>query len=154
MSVSLETLEKLKNELKEVKDLGTPIKADLYSHLTEVFNRIMLHHPNDAYDKFEDIRSPAPVIDNRKCTLCDECLLVKPLANCIVETSAFSHSRQTGITDIQTVRPGRTSGLYYSTLLINNDQCIRCYACVDACPHKAISPANPAMPHVLKLIQL
>jgi hypothetical protein len=55
MSVSLETLEKLKNELKEVKDLGTPIKADLYSHLTEVFNRIMLHHPNDAYDKFEDI---------------------------------------------------------------------------------------------------
>jgi hypothetical protein len=55
MSVSLETLEKLKNQLKEVKDLGTPIKADLYSHLTEVFNRIMLHHPNDAYDKFEDI---------------------------------------------------------------------------------------------------
>ena len=55
MSVSLETLEKLKNQLKQVKDLGTPIKADLYTHLTEVFNRIMLHHPNDAYDKFEEI---------------------------------------------------------------------------------------------------
>ena len=112
--------------------------------------------PSEAirYDKFEDIRSPAPVIDNRKCTLCDECLLVKPLANCIVETSAFSHSRQTGLTDIETIRPGRTSGLYYSTLLINNDQCIRCYACVDACPHNAISPANLAIPQVLKLIQL
>ena len=34
-----------------------PIQADLYTHLTEVFNRIMLHHPNDAYDKFEDISS-------------------------------------------------------------------------------------------------
>lgn len=55
MSVSLETLEKLKSQLQKVKDLGTPIKADLYTHLTEVFNRIMLHHPADAYDKFEEI---------------------------------------------------------------------------------------------------
>ena len=55
MSVSLETLEKLKNQLQKVKDLGTPIKADLYTHLTEVFNRIMLHHPTDAYEKFEEI---------------------------------------------------------------------------------------------------
>jgi hypothetical protein len=44
MSVSIETLEKLKIQLKQLKDLGTPIKADLYAHLTEVFNRIMLHH--------------------------------------------------------------------------------------------------------------
>lgn len=55
MSVSLETLEKLKGQLQQVKDLGTPIRADLYQHLTEVFNRIMLHHPHDAYDKFEEI---------------------------------------------------------------------------------------------------
>lgn len=32
-----------------------PIQQDLYSHLTEVFNRIMLHHPHDAYEKFEEI---------------------------------------------------------------------------------------------------
>jgi len=57
MSVSLETLEKMKLELKKIKDLGTPIKADLYSHLTEVFNRIMLHNQDDAYDKFEEISS-------------------------------------------------------------------------------------------------
>lgn len=55
MSVSFETLEKLKTQLNQVKDLGAPIQSDLYGHLTEVFNRIMLHHPNDAYDKFEDI---------------------------------------------------------------------------------------------------
>ena len=32
-----------------------PISTDLYSHLTEVFNRIMLHHPDDGYEKFEEI---------------------------------------------------------------------------------------------------
>ena len=46
MSVSLNTLEKLKSQLQQIKDLGTPIKSDLYTHLTEVFNRIMLHHPD------------------------------------------------------------------------------------------------------------
>ena len=55
MSITLGTLEKLKHQLQEIKDIGHPIKADLYSHLTEVFNRIMLHHPTDAYDKLEEI---------------------------------------------------------------------------------------------------
>jgi len=32
-----------------------PISQDLYSHLIEVFNRIILHHPNDGFDKFEEI---------------------------------------------------------------------------------------------------
>ena len=31
------------------------MQQDLFTHLTEVFNRILMHHPNDAYDKFEDI---------------------------------------------------------------------------------------------------
>ena len=31
------------------------MKLDLYTHLTEVFNRIMMHHPYDAFDKFEEI---------------------------------------------------------------------------------------------------
>jgi hypothetical protein len=28
---------------------------DLYSHLTEVFNRILLNHSTDALDRFEEI---------------------------------------------------------------------------------------------------
>ena len=55
MSISFETLEKLKKDLKQIKDLGMPIKTDLYSHLNEVFNRIMLHHQTEGYDKFEEI---------------------------------------------------------------------------------------------------
>lgn len=48
-------LDYIRSELSKVKDLGTPIHEDLYSHLTEVFNRIMLHHPHDGFDRFETI---------------------------------------------------------------------------------------------------
>ena len=55
MSVSIDTLERIKQQLKQARDNGSTIKLDLYTHLTEVFNRIMLNHPYDAYDKFEEI---------------------------------------------------------------------------------------------------
>ena len=35
--------------------MGGRVPQDLYSHLSEVFNRILLYHPFDAYDKFEEI---------------------------------------------------------------------------------------------------
>lgn len=55
MSISIETLDKIREQLREAKDVGGNVPQDLYSHLTEVFNRIMLHHQSDAYDKFEEI---------------------------------------------------------------------------------------------------
>ena len=55
MSVSLETLERIKQQLKEARDCGNEVNLDLYTHLTEVFNRIMLHNQSDAYNKFEEI---------------------------------------------------------------------------------------------------
>jgi transcriptional regulatory protein LevR len=55
MSVSLETLERIKGQLKEEIGCGNNVNLDLYTHLTEVFNRIMLHNPQDAYHKFEEI---------------------------------------------------------------------------------------------------
>lgn len=54
MSYHLDTFERMKDLLKETK-LGGPLRQDLYTHLSEIFNRIMLHHPYDAYDKFEEI---------------------------------------------------------------------------------------------------
>lgn len=50
-----QSLESIKSELKKSKDLGENISTDLYSHLCEVFTRIMLHHPYDGFDKFEEI---------------------------------------------------------------------------------------------------
>jgi len=105
------------------------------------------------FDKFEDARSPAPVIDNSKCVLCDECLLVKPTADCIVETASLSGKKENGkFANIERVNPAFTSGLYYNTLYINEDKCIRCYACVQACPHDAISPQHDLEPKTLRNI--
>ena len=50
-----QTLERIRNQLREAQDIGGNVPQDLYSHLTEVFNRILLHHSDDAYDKFEEI---------------------------------------------------------------------------------------------------
>ena len=55
MSISVETLDKIREQLREAKQVGGAVPQDLYSHLTEVFNRIMLHHQSDAFDKFEEI---------------------------------------------------------------------------------------------------
>lgn len=54
MNINIETFEKVKNNLKDQKNVGAT-KTDLYTHMTEIFNRVMLHHPYDAYDKFEEI---------------------------------------------------------------------------------------------------
>jgi len=55
MSVSQDTLEKIKAQLKEARNCGNSVNLDLYTHLVEVFNRIMLHHPDNAFEKFEEI---------------------------------------------------------------------------------------------------
>ena len=45
---------------------------------------------NYRFDKFEHTNGPAPKIDNTRCVLCDECLLVKPTPDCIVESSSVT----------------------------------------------------------------
>ena len=140
-------LDRLQLDVKNIKAFfcGPPAMID---HGVGVLKASGLDESDIRFDKFEDMSSPAPVIDNSKCTLCDECLMVKPVANCIVETSDHTHHQ--GNTTTQPVKPGVTSGLYYNTLFINSDKCIRCYACVDACPHDAISPSYPAIPKILR----
>lgn len=101
-------------------------------------------------DVFEDASSPAPVIDNVKCVLCDECLLVKPVANCIVEASGLEVGQNGQISGFEPIKPAFTSGLYYNALVIDESECIRCYGCVDACPHDAISPHNMSVVNTLR----
>ena len=55
MSISEQTLERIRGHLREAKEIGGNVPQDLYTHLSEVFNRILLHHTDDAYDKFEEI---------------------------------------------------------------------------------------------------
>lgn len=100
------------------------------------------------YDKFEDARSPAPVVDNSKCVLCDECLLIKPQSNCIVEVSSLRADGDK--VAYERVQPAKTSGLYYNSLYVDEGECIRCYACVDVCPTGAIAVGNDEEPKTLR----
>ncbi len=91
------------------------------------------------FDKFEDSTSPAPVIDNTKCVLCDECLYVKPVDKCIVDVASLRSATPNTTPSYTQIQPGQTPGLYYSSLYIDAKECIRCFSCVEACPVGAIS---------------
>lgn len=47
----MKNVDNLKQILKDAKGEGT----DLYSHLLEIFNVMILHYPEDALDKIEEI---------------------------------------------------------------------------------------------------
>ena len=55
MSISSETLDRIRNQLREATNSGGSFYQDLYSHLTEVFHRIVEFNSGDAYEKFEEI---------------------------------------------------------------------------------------------------
>jgi formate dehydrogenase major subunit len=78
-------------------------------------------------------------IDDNKCILCDECLMVKPVPNCIVEITQLLYGENGEIVGYDRVDPGKTKPLYYSGLYIDQTQCIRCGACERVCPTDAIS---------------
>jgi NAD-dependent dihydropyrimidine dehydrogenase PreA subunit len=78
-------------------------------------------------------------IDDKKCVLCDECLLVKPVEGCIVEISHLHFGPKGEIVGYDRVMPGATDSLYYSRLYIDQTECIRCGACEEVCPTDAIS---------------
>lgn len=54
MSCQLETIEGMKNKLKQQKQVGKT-NLDFYTHMKSIFNRIMLYHRHDSYDKLEEI---------------------------------------------------------------------------------------------------
>lgn len=78
-------------------------------------------------------------IDDNKCVLCDECLIAKPVDNCIVEISKLRFGAQGEIDGYERLEPGKTNPLYYSGLYIDQTQCIRCGNCYSVCPTGAIS---------------
>jgi formate dehydrogenase major subunit len=78
-------------------------------------------------------------IDDRKCVLCDACVLVKPVAGCIVAIDHVEYGTDGEITGYKKIASGTTRPLYYSRLYIDQTQCVRCGACERACPTDAIS---------------
>ena len=117
----------------------------------EVLTSAGMPAANIFYDKFEDASSPPPRVDNSKCVLCDECLLVKPIQNCIVELASLKQNGN-GEPAFTKLSPSKTTGLYYTTLYVDQKECIRCYACVDVCPTGAIHPQNTEVNETLSKV--
>jgi len=78
-------------------------------------------------------------IVDEKCVLCDECLKVKPVPNCIVEVSALLRDEHGRISGYHRVEEGRTDSLYYNRLWIDQSKCVRCGKCEAVCPVNAIT---------------
>ncbi len=77
-------------------------------------------------------------INNSLCVLCDECLLVKPVKDCIVEVKNTITNIE-GDIEYTPITPNKTSGVYHGKLYIDHKKCIRCGECEKACPTNAIS---------------
>jgi formate dehydrogenase major subunit len=74
-------------------------------------------------------------IDPDKCIYCDWCIKAKPRPDCIVKVSHLIHDGQDRIVGFTRAATTETTKLIW----INQADCIRCNACVEACPVDAIS---------------
>ena len=76
-------------------------------------------------------------INNDLCVLCDECLLVRPVNECIKELSSKNIDKS-GEVSFEKLNPGKSHGIYHGLLYIDPKVCVRCGECEKACPTGAI----------------
>ena len=74
-------------------------------------------------------------IDADKCIYCDWCIKAKPRPDCIVKVSSLVYDEEQRITGFNRAKESDDTHLIY----INQEDCIRCNACVEACPVDCIS---------------
>jgi glutamate synthase (NADPH/NADH) small chain len=85
-------------------------------------------------------------IDNELCIYCDRCLNVMPVDNCIVRISNLTHDSKDRITGYQPSTGARD----YNHLYLDQNECIRCGACVEVCPVDCISLQRVSRCNVLQ----
>ena len=83
-------------------------------------------------------------IDPDKCIYCDWCLKVKPRPECILKLKSVQQDEDGRITGGEEAETTQETTLVW----INQYECIRCGACVAACPVDAISIQKAALESV------
>ncbi len=74
-------------------------------------------------------------IEQDKCIRCDWCLKAKPRPGCILMLKSIKHNEAGKVITYEAADHVREMNLIW----INPDECIRCGACIKACPVDAIS---------------
>ena len=74
-------------------------------------------------------------IDQDKCIKCDWCLKAKPRPECILMLKELNHDEAGRVVSWEATDTVREMNLIW----INSDECIRCGACITACPVDAIN---------------
>lgn len=74
-------------------------------------------------------------IDNDKCIYCEWCIKVKPRPDCIVNVKELRYDGSGVIVGFDRAQNTEETKMIY----INQEDCIRCNACVEACPVDCIS---------------
>ena len=74
-------------------------------------------------------------IDQDKCIKCDWCLKAKPRPECILMLKELRHDDEGRVVSWNAVESVREMNMIW----INQDECIRCGACLKACPVDAIN---------------
>ncbi len=74
-------------------------------------------------------------IDQDKCIKCDWCLKARPRPECILMLKELKHDSEGRVVSWEAVESMRNMNMIW----INQDECIRCGACIKACPVDAIT---------------
>jgi NADPH-dependent glutamate synthase beta subunit-like oxidoreductase len=74
-------------------------------------------------------------IDHDRCIYCDWCVKAKPRPNCILKVKELIRDPQGRTVDFEIAKTSEETRFIY----INQEDCIRCHACVQACPVNCIS---------------
>ncbi len=74
-------------------------------------------------------------IDPDKCIYCDWCIKAKPRPDCIIKVKTLKYGEDGRILGWERADSSEETNLIW----INQEDCIRCNACVDACPVDCIS---------------